>query len=182
MKLTTVLLGLCLLGVSHAEKVDFLSPKDFKQLSGSTVAGAAVSYDGLSNISQPMPITAFSLYSWIQIDPTVADDAKILQLTDNQGLPFYVTWSTLNPMTYTYNGTPHVLGNNGSDSPPNRPANNAWAFVIMGSSGGSSYGMIVLRQPAANVFSVVWTETIAIDSTFSLRGPGDSSSYTVMSM
>ena len=106
---------------------------------------------------------------------------KLLQLTgytDGNSIDCFVTWPINGTPTFTFGATDHVVA--GTVALSSRQEN-TWVYLLMGSSGGNSYGYAIFRQNSDNLFSVTWTEAVVVTKATSIMVPVNANPFNVSS-
>ena len=174
-------LSLCLLMCTQAGYVKIISPWRVKTLSGATADGSAVNIPNMNfEKDAAFPSNIWYVSAWVQILPSTADTARLLQFKGfSEAVPVmcYVTWTSSTAPTFTFGVTDHTVSGY-SDS----RQESVWFYLVMGSKLGQSFGYIIFRSASSNRFSVKWSETITADYESSLMAPASANPFNVSSM
>ena len=174
-------LSLCLLVCIQAGNVMIISPSRVKTLSGATADGSAVNIPNMNwEWYRAFPSTIWYVSAWVQILPSTADTARLLQFKGfSEAVPVmcYVTWTSTAPPTFTFGVTDHTVSGY-----LDFRQENVWFYLLMGSKSGESFGNITFRSADSNRFSVKWWETITVDYESSLMAPASANPFNVSSM
>lgn len=167
---------LCLLFGALTHELNVISPFDVVVLTAATKDGAAVSLSYMSWVTKSLPIDDWYVTFWVQIKAGTPSNARLLQATTANAKLFYVTWPNISVPTFTYDGHSHPV--TGTVLPPHRQENK-WIHIVMGSNGGTSFGIASLREGFNNQFTVSWSATIWIASDLMVQGPVSANPFTV---
>ena len=177
-------LGTAFLSLCWAVSVQvgrLIASDQVKTLSGTTADGLAVAISSLtSDWFMALPSSTWFVRAWVQIGPSTADAARLLQFKgfDDAAAPVdcYVTWTSTAPPTFTFGATDHAV----AGYTTNRQEN-VWFHLMLGSISGVSFGYITFRAASSNQFSVTWTETIFAKRESTLMAPVNANPFTVSS-
>ena len=165
---------------TQAGYVKIISPWRVKTLSGATADGSAVNIPNMNwEWYRAFPSTIWYVSAWVQILPSTADTARLLQFKGfSEAVPVmcYVTWTSTAPPTFTFGVTDHTVSGY-----LDFRQENVWFYLQMGSSLGNSFGYITFRAAVDNQFSVLWSETISEDYESSFIAPASAKPFNVSS-